>query len=82
MTIDPRIGFWLGIVLALIGVMAGAGSQLTDLGLSPAEVKAILAASNLLMAAGSALSAVLHAIPASKPDTTAEASKFALGPKA
>ena len=77
MTIDPRVGMWLSVVLAIMGFLGGAGSQFTDLGLSPATVKALLAGDALLLGIGNAINAVLHAIP-SKPGATNE---FPLGPK-
>lgn len=76
MQIDPRVGMWLSIVLAAIGFLAGAGTQLTTLfGEHMANI--ILASSVLLLGVGNAVNAVLHAIP-SKPGATAE---FPLGPK-
>lgn len=80
MTIDPRFSFWLSIVLAVLAVLAGAGSQYSDLGLSPEHVKAVLAGFVLLMGVGNAINAVLAAIP-SKSDPDA-AKQFYLGPKA
>lgn len=80
MTVDPRISFWLSIALALLAVLAGAGSQYADLGLDPNTIKRILAVFGLLMAMGNALNAVLAAIPSkSDPESL---KKFYLGPKA
>ena len=31
MTVDPRIGFWLSIALAIIGVLAAGTTQLTTI---------------------------------------------------
>jgi len=77
MTLDPRWSVWLSIALAVLAFLSGAGAQLTDLGLSPGEVKAVLAAIALTLGVGNAINAVLAAIP-SKPGDT---SKFYLGPK-
>ena len=77
MTVDPRIGMWLSIVLAVMGFLGGAGSQFTDLGLSPATVKAILAGDVLLLGIGNAVNAVLHAIPSKQ----GAGNEFPLGPK-
>lgn len=77
MTIDPRIGMWLSVVLAIMGFLGGAGSQFTDLGLSPGTVKALLAGDALLLGVGNAVNAVLHAIPSKQ----GAANEFPLGPK-
>jgi hypothetical protein len=62
MTIDPRVGMWLSIVLTTIAVLTTAGTQLTTLfGQSAATL--ILAACVILMGIGNAVNAVLHAIP-------------------
>lgn len=77
MTIDPRVGFWFNIILAVIGFLAGAGTQLTALfGEHTANI--ILASCVLLLGVGNAVSAVLHAIP-SKSDPQA-LKTFYLGP--
>jgi hypothetical protein len=79
MTIDPRFNFWLSVFLAVCAFLSGAGAQLTDLGLSASEVKAILAVFTITMGLGNAVNAVLAAIP-SKSDP-ASLDKFYLGPK-
>jgi phage-related protein len=62
MTIDPRVGFWMSVALAIIGAVAGGASQITAIfGQHSAEV--ILACSVLLLTIGNAVNAVLHAIP-------------------
>ena len=76
MTIDPRWSFYLSLTLAIAGFLGGAGSQFTDLGLSHAEVKGILAGDVLLLGVGNAINAVLAAIP-SKDKSTG----FYLAPK-
>lgn len=77
MTIDPRVGFYLSIFLAVVGFLAGAGTQLTTLfGEHTANV--VLAVVVLILGMGNAVNAVLHAIP-SKPGA---ANEFPLGPKA
>ena len=63
MTIDPRWSIFLSISLALLAFLAGAGSQLTDLGLQPPTVKAILAMVTLFLGFGNAVNAVLTGIP-------------------
>jgi hypothetical protein len=76
-TIDPRVGLYLSIVLAVIGFIASAGTQLTTLFGAPAS-NMILSSAVLLLGVGNAVNAVLHAIP-SKPGAVNE---FPLGPKA
>jgi len=77
MTIDPRVGLYLSIVLAVIGFLAGAGTQFTTLfGEHTANI--ILSVCVLLLGIGNAVNAVLHAIP-SKPGA---ANEFPLGPAA
>ena len=75
MTIDPRIGMWLSIALAVIGFLSGAGTQLTAI-FGAQATNIILATSVLLMGLGNAVNAVLHMIP-SKPGA---ANEFPLGP--
>jgi len=80
MTIDPRVGFYLSLALAIIGAVAGAATQITTIfGEHSAQI--ILASCVLLMTIGNAVNAVLHAIPSSVPSTPKEESKFFLGPK-
>ena len=81
MIIDPRIGFWLSIGLALFGVLSTSATQLTTI-FGEHTTNIIVAMSLLLMTAGNAVNAILHAIPSSAPTTTAAAKEFALGPKA
>lgn len=76
MTVDPRWSFYLSLGLAIMAFLSGAGASFADLGLSPGEVKAILAADGLMLGVGNATNAVLAAIP-SKDKTTG----FYLGPK-
>jgi len=79
MTIDPRYSVWLSIILAILAFLSGTGSQLTDLGFTPHQVKAILAGLMILLGIGNAVNAVLGAIPSkSGPDG---AKQFYLGPK-
>lgn len=69
MTIDPRWSIFLSLGLAILGFLAGAGSQFTDLGLDPHTVKALLSLCTLLLGIGNAVNAVLAGIPA-KDSTT------------
>lgn len=80
MTVDPRVGFWLSIFLAIVGVLAGGATQLTTL-FGEHMSNMVLAGSVLTLAAGNAVNAVLHAIPASTNLSPAEEKKFPLGPK-
>ena len=79
MTIDPRWSFYLSLFLAILGFLSGAGSTITDLGLSTVQVKAILAGVTLLLGIGNAINAVLAAIPSKNTPEAAKA--FYLGPK-
>lgn len=78
MTINPKWGMWLSIILAIIGAFAGASTQLTTIfGEHTATV--ILAVAVLLLTVGNAVNAVLHAIPSQS--GTAGAAQFPLGPR-
>ena len=77
MTIDPRFSFYLSLALAILGFMAGAGAQFTNLGLEPPAVEVILAICTLLLGVGNAINAVLAAIPSKDAHTG-----FYLAPKA
>lgn len=81
MTIDPRISAAFCIISAILLFTAGASTDLTAIfgattGAMIVHVSVYLG--GLLLAIGGAL----HLVPASVPTTTAEASKFALGPTA
>ncbi len=69
MTLDPRWSIFLSLSLAILAFLSGAGASLTDLGLQPAQVKALLALITLLLGVGNAVLAVLTGIP-SKDNTT------------
>ena len=75
MTIDPRVGFWLSITLAVLAFLSGAGATFTDL-FGAAHAHAIIGLIGLVMGIGNSINAVLHAIP-SKPGA---ANEFLLGP--
>lgn len=78
MTINPKVGMWFSIVLAVIGALAGAGTEFTTI-FGEHVANEILAANSLLLAAGTAVNAILHMIP-SQPGA-AGAAEFPLGPK-
>lgn len=63
MTIDPRWSIFLSLSLSCLAFLAGAGSSLTDLGLQPATVKAMLAMITIFLGIGNAVNAVLTGIP-------------------
>lgn len=69
MTIDPRWSIFLSLGLAILAFLSGIGSQLTDLGLGPSTVKAILASITILLGIGNSVNVVLTGIPA-KDNTT------------
>ena len=79
MTIDPRVGFYLSICLAIFGVLTTGGTQLIVL-FGEHTTSVIIALAMLLMTIGNAVNAVLHAIPSSVPPTAAAAKEFPLGP--
>ena len=81
MTLTPKVGIYFSIFLAIAGCIAGLGASFADLGLSPAEVKGILAGDAIILSIGNAINAALHMIPASTPPTTTVANQFPLGPK-
>lgn len=76
MTVDPRVGFWFSIVMAIVSALGVCGTQFTTL-FGEAMSNKILAGIVVLNAINGALNAILHAIP-SKPGASAE---FPLGPK-
>ena len=77
MTINPKVGMYLSIVLALVGAFAGASTQLTTIfGQGTANI--ILAVAVLLLTGGNAVNAVLHAIPSQSGPVGA--AQFPLGP--
>ena len=75
MTLDPRIGMYLSIATAILLIIAGASSTLTDL-FDPTTAKKLVAGATFFGGIMSAVSAVLHAIP-SQPGATQQ---FPLGP--
>ena len=78
MTINPKWGMWLSILLAIGGALTGLGASFADLGLSPGEVKAILAGDTIVLTLGNAANAVLHMIPSVQGPVGA--AQFPLGP--
>lgn len=77
MTIDPRWSFYLTLALAVLGFLGGAGSQFTDLGLSPTTIKELLAGDALILGLGNTINAVFAAMPSK----TGQTAGFYLGPK-
>lgn len=78
MTVDPRVGFWFSIVMAIVSALGICGTQLTTL-FGDVMANKILAAIVMLNVINGAINAILHAIPAK---AGAPASEFPLGPKA
>lgn len=60
-TVNLKWPLIIAIVLAVLGVLAGAGPQLTDMGLDAHQVKAFQSAAGLLLAVGNAIQGVLIA---------------------
>lgn len=77
MTLNPKIGMYFSIALAIIGALAGAGTEFTSL-FGEHVSNQILAGDALLLAAGTAVNAVLHMIPSQS--GSAGAAQFPLGP--
>jgi hypothetical protein len=75
-TLDPRWSIFLSLFLAILGVLGGSAAQLSDLGMDPHQVKAILALITLGLGIGNAVNAVLGMLPG-KPNSPG----FYLGPK-
>jgi len=72
MTIDPRVGFYLSLALAILGFLSGSSAALTDL-MGPEHIKPIMAIIGLTVGIGNSINAVLHAIPSkSGPDALKE----------
>ena len=77
MTLDPRWSIFLSLGLAILAFLAGSSAAFSDLGLTPLQVKHILAGFTLLLGIGNAINAVLGAIPSA----TGQSKGFFLGPK-
>ena len=78
MQIDPRWGFWLSIVAAIVSALIAGATELTDIfGQADAhKINAVLILANTVI---NGVNAVLHAIP-SKPGPAA-LSEFYLASK-
>ena len=66
MNVDLKYVLTLSIVLAMLGFLSSAGSQFTDLGLSPVNVKQVLALFGILLGCGNAVNSVLIAFGMTK----------------
>lgn len=78
MTLNPKVGMYFSILLAVIGALSGAGTEFTSI-FGEHTANQILAADALLLSIGTAVNAVLHAIPSQS--GPAAAAQFPLGPK-
>lgn len=76
MTLDPRYGFWISIIAAIIGALIAGGATFTGI-FGEATADKILAVLGLTNTVINAVNAVLHAIP-SQPNAN---NQFFLGPK-
>lgn len=63
MNLDPRISFWLNIVVALAGFLAASSTQVSEL-FGPNVANIMAKSSALLVGFVGAINAVLHALPA------------------
>jgi hypothetical protein len=75
-TLDPRWSIFLSLGLAILGVLGGSAAQFTDLGMQPAQVKALLAIITMFLGIGNAVNAVLGMVPS----PTGQTKGFYLGP--
>ena len=81
MIIDPRVGFWLSIVLTVLGAFTALSADQTTLLFGNAHTAQVVVTwIGVVLTIGNALNAALHAIPESQPDTKAQSEKFLLGP--
>src|SRR5208283_277586 len=78
MTLDPRVGFWFSIVMAVIGVLAASSTQLTTI-FGDHTSNIVMAVVIIVLSCGNVINGILHAIPSG--NSPADAQKFALGPK-
>jgi hypothetical protein len=81
MNVDLKWVLVLSIFLAVLGFLVGAGSQFTDLGLSPKEVKAVIALCVLLLGAGNSVNSVLVAFGMTSAGRLASAEQVPLAQK-
>ena len=63
----------VSIILSVLGYLVGIGAQLTDLGLSDHEVKAIIAIFAILLGVGNSINTVLVAFGMTAPSRLASA---------
>lgn len=81
MTIDPRVGFYFSLFLAIVSYMSGAAAVLTDI-LGAERAHLIVALSLFFLGIGNSINVVLHAIPSQSTSDPKIAKEFYLGPKA
>jgi hypothetical protein len=80
MTISPKVGFWLSIILMLAGLITGFTTYFADFGLSQHQITVILDLDAIVIAVGNGFNAMLHLIPSAAPTTAANAAQFVVGP--
>lgn len=69
MTLDPRWATFLVLFIAILNFLAGAGPQLTDLGMTPDGIKHLIAGINLSGGVLGIIASFLAGVP-SKDSTT------------
>lgn len=74
MTINLKYVLAISIFLSVFGYLIGIGSQLTDLGLSATQVKAVIAIFVILLGIGNSINSVLIAFGMSNASKMASAS--------
>jgi hypothetical protein len=73
MSVDLKWILILSMALAVLSFLVGAGSQFTDIGLSPAQAKALIALFVILLGCGNAINSVLVAFGMSPSNRLASA---------
>lgn len=63
MTIDPRWAIFLTLFITILNFLSGAGSSFTDLGMTPTDVKHVMAAINLGAGILGIIATVLTGLP-------------------
>jgi hypothetical protein len=76
MTINMKYVLSISIALAVLGFLVGAGSQFTDLGLDPKQVKALIALFVILLGMGNSVNSVLIAFGMNVPSRLAAAASI------
>ena len=66
MQVDPKVSMWINIAVSVLGVVVGAGAQLTVL-FGQGRAQAIISVCGLLLAVGGAVNGALHGYSGPEP---------------